>query len=101
MDIAAGLTDVDGTLVNHLCPCSTTPTVIVPPYVGNDYFCESGTQVAYTSQYILYPDDPLWDGQNCRAGTTCCQFNTPPWFTRDLPSSTSDDILLKTFHWNS
>lgn len=23
------------------------------------------------------------------------QFNTPPWFTGDLPSSTSDDIELR------
>ena len=80
-----------------LCPCSTTGNVSVPPFVGNNYFCESGLNTAYTgsSQYELYLDDPLWDGQNCRAGTTCCQFNTPPWFTRDLPTSTSDDIELR------
>jgi len=93
---AAGITETDGTLLNFLCPCSTTGTVNVPPFVGNDYFCESGLNTAYSrGQYIFYPDDPLWDGQNCRAGTTCCQFNTPPWFTRDLPRSTSDDIELR------
>jgi len=98
---AVGLTEVDGNFVNHLCPCSTTSTVLVPPFVGNDYFCESGLHTAFNFQYVLYPNDPLWDGQNCRAGTTCCQFNTPPWFTRDLPSSTSDDIELRLCYFNA
>ena len=93
---AAGLTEIDQPgFTPSLCPCSTTGTVRVPPFVGNDYFCESGLNTAYTGQVVLYPDDPLWDGQNCRAGTTCCQFNTPPWFTTDLPGSTSDNIELR------
>ena len=25
-----------------VCPCDTTATIPVPPFVGNDYFCESG-----------------------------------------------------------
>ena len=95
---AIGRTETDQSgYAGTLCPCSTTGNVSVPPFVGNNYFCESGLNTAYTgsSQYVLYPDDPLWDGQSCRAGTTCCQFNTPPWFTRDLPTSTSDDIELR------
>ena len=93
---AASLTEVDqSSYTTNLCPCSTTGTVSVPPFVGNDYFCESGLNTAWTGQRVFYPDDPLWDGQNCRAGTTCCQFNTPPWFTTDLPTSTSDDIELR------
>ena len=98
---AAGLTQIDqSSHITFLCPCSTTGTVSVPPFVGNDYFCESGLNTAYTGQNILYQDDPLWDGQNCRAGSTCCQFNTPPWFTTDLPSSTSDDIDLRLCYSN-
>ena len=95
---AVGRTETDQSgYAGTLCPCSTTGNVSVPPFVGNNYFCESGLNTAYTgnSHYVLYLDDPLWDGQNCRAGTTCCQFNTPPWFTRDLPTSTSDDIELR------
>ena len=92
---AAGLTEIDQSGVTRLlCPCSTTGTVMVPPFVGNNYFCESGLNTPWIGQYKIYPDDPLWDGQNCRAGTSCCEFNTPPWFTRDLPRSTSDDIEL-------
>ena len=79
---------------SFLCPCSTTGTVMVPPFVGNNYFCESGLNTQWIGQYKFYPDDPLWDGQNCRVGTSCCQFNTPPWFIRDLPRSTSNGIEL-------
>jgi len=96
---AAGLTQIDQSdHATYLCPCSTTGTMRVVPFVGNDYFCKSGLHTAYNilySQFIFYPNDPLWDGQNCRAGSSCCQFNTPPWFTGDLPSSTSDDIELR------
>ena len=100
---ATGITEVDQSgVAEYLCPCSTTGTVRVPSFVGNNYFCESGLNTAYSSQYdhVFQSDDPLWDGQNCRAGTTCCQFNTPPWFTRDLPSSTSDDIELRLCYTN-
>ena len=71
---AAGLTEIDGSYINELCPCSTTGTVNVPPFVGNNYFCESGLNTSFvgsSSQIIFYADDPLWDGRNCRAGTTC------------------------------
>ena len=93
---AVGRTEIDQSgYGGTLCPCSTSGNVSVPPFVGNDYFCESGLNTAYSGQYVFYPNDPLWDGQNCGANTTCCEFNTPPWFTRDLPSSTSDDIELR------
>ena len=31
-----------------------------PPWVGTNYFCESGTT---TAQNVFYPHDPLWDGK--------------------------------------
>ena len=39
--------------------------------------------------------DPLWDGEGCGDTSTCCEFNSPPWFCRDLPESTTDDIELR------
>jgi hypothetical protein len=45
--------------------------------------------------YILYPDDILWDGQNCTSNSTCCQLNNPPWFTKNLTNATTDDIELR------
>ena len=77
------------------CPCDTSNDDRVPSFVGNDYFCESGLNSAWIGQYIFYPDDPLWDGQNCRDTSTCCEFNNPPWFTKTLNASTTDDIELR------
>ena len=72
------------------CPCDASVTVRVPPFVGNDYFCESGQNVG--DRDIFHPNDPLWDGQNCTSSSTCCSFNTPPYFVKQLPTSTTDDI---------
>ena len=82
------------------CPCDPTSssTTTAPAFVGNDYFCESGVHSEWVdSQHrgVLFPDDVLWDGQNCSSTSTCCQFNNPPWFTKNLPSATADDIELR------
>ena len=79
-----------------VCPCTRpdlTYTGTVPPFIGQDYFCETGSRNAY--QYIFYSEDPLWDGQGCGAQSTCCSFNNPPWFCKQLPQPTRDDIELR------
>ena len=43
----------------------------------------------------VYNQDPLWDGRGCGSTSTCCQFNNPPWFCKDLPQPTTDDIELR------
>ena len=40
-------------------------------------------------------NDPLWDGAGCGPTSTCCSFNTPPWFYRQLPQPTTDDIEMR------
>ena len=72
------------------CPCDASITIRVPPFVGNDYFCESGVNAGERGGF--HPDDPLWDGQNCISSSTCCSFNTPPYFVKQLPTSTTDSI---------
>jgi hypothetical protein len=67
----------------------------VPAYVGDNFFCESGFHSDWSYQYILYPDDVLWDGQNCTSTSTCCQLNNPPWFTKNLTNATTEDIELR------
>ncbi len=42
--------------------------------------------------YIFYPDDSLWDSQGT---STCCEFKKPPWFCKELPQSTTDNIELR------
>ena len=98
---AAGLSEMDiGFLSFFLleCPCDIHNYYYVPAFVGDDFFCESGLHSPWTgmsSQFILYPDDVLWDGQNCTSTSTCCQLNNPPWFTKNLTSATTDDIELR------
>ena len=79
------------------CPCvvgSTTGSRI-SSFVAQNYFCESGI-TQWNSRYIFYPDgDPLWDGQGCGPTSSCCNFNSPPWFDVTLSSPTTDDIEVR------
>ena len=69
---------------------------IIPSFVGNDYFCDTALSVYYNSvPRALQPSDPLWDGRGCGPTSTCCSFNTPPWFVKDLPSPTTDDVEMR------
>ena len=87
---AAGLSEDQPTRVDA-CPCDASINITVPPFVGGDYFCESGVHSGLPS-VKLYEEDPLWDGQGCSSSSTCCSFNNPPYFTKQLPSPTSDPI---------
>ena len=78
------------------CPCTRPDlpiTVIVPTFIGQDYFCETGSRDR--NQLIFYPNDPLWNGQGCGGNSTCCSFKNPPWFCKQLPQPTTDDIELR------
>ena len=67
---------------------------LVPTFVGQNYFCESITS-GYRSG-VFYPNgDPLWDGQECGPTSSCCTFNSPPWFNVQLPNPTTDDIEVR------
>ena len=81
---------------NSVCPCTKTDstfTGVVPPFIGSDYFCDTGSRYYFANQW--YTADPLWDGEGCGGSSTCCGFNNPPWFCKDLPQSTTDDIELR------
>ena len=80
----------------YVCPCTKTDAVytgIIPPFVGQDYFCDTGSR--YNYQDRTYTHDPLWDGRGCGATSTCCSFNSPPWFCKQLPQPTIDKIELR------
>ena len=75
------------------CPCSHGSDVNVPSFVGDDYYCESGTNNKPSDK--IYGDDPLWDGQKCPPPEApCCKSpNMPPWFHRGYGNATSTDYL--------
>ena len=90
---AAGLTE---TFIDSVhCPCNNGSAASTPSFVGNDYYCESGLNVApWTS--ILYADDPLWDGKNCNGlESTCCTNPNIPWFLKTLDETITDNIELR------
>ena len=80
------------------CPC--TNTIIswphqVPSFINNDYFCDTGNPGPGTSRTTYYTNDPLCDGVGCGSTSTCCEFNSPPWFCKSLPQPTSDDLEIR------
>ena len=92
----AGAVDETARELPYNCQCTRTDIPYagtIPSFVGQDYFCDTGSREAF--QYIFYPNDPLWDGQGCGGTSTCCEFNNPPWFCRQLPQPTTDDIELR------
>ena len=96
----ASARDEVGMFPHTNCPCTNTnqaASATPPPsYVGNDYFCDTGsTASAHLNSGTFYVDDPLWDGAGCGANSTCCTFNNPPWFLKQLPSTTADDIEMR------
>ena len=53
------------------CPCAADNSGTPPSFVQDHYYCESGNE-AGRAQDRWYTDDPLWDGEGCPAGNTCC-----------------------------
>lgn len=82
----------------YRCPCSTelanVPfTGLIPDFIGDDYYCDTGSRTAYQNRYYL--DDPLWDGQGCGRFSTCCEGNKKPWFCKELPEPVDSDIEVR------
>ena len=78
------------------CPCNNAAAYsgTVPPYIHDDYFCDSGYPYSTETPLTYLINDPLWDGAGCVQGS-CCEFNSPPWFCKDLPQPTSENIELR------
>ena len=66
----------------HQAASATQP----PSFVGNDY-CDTGSTHHYS--HTFYPDD----GAGCGPANTSCTLNSPPWFRKQLTSSTTDNII--------
>ena len=84
-----------GGRTDYVCPClnpSVSFTGVIPNYVQNDYFCETGSRMEVQRRY--YFDDPLWDSKGCGGESECCD-RGGPWFCKQLPQTTQADIELR------
>ena len=86
--LAAGISENDERA--NCCPCNGGQSA--PPFVGKNYYCESGYNGTGLLAGLL-TSDSLWDGAGCESEGSCC--STAPWFTVDLVSPTSDDIEVR------
>jgi len=73
------------------CPCAggIYPS---PEFVGNNYYCESGTETRPPSGNAYFLNDPLWDGTGCSTQSNCCDNTTQSWFHHQLDKPTQNDI---------
>ena len=79
------------------CPCNDGNPHNPPPFVGSDYYCETGVNdKTCCSHSTLYSNDPLWDGQQCPGEEApCCTHPNMPWFNKTLSETTTEDIELR------
>ena len=78
---------------------ATNGVISIPPFVGEYYFCESGyVYPGYrngSAEYTLHSNDILWDGRDCHSTSTCYSPHNPPYFTKTLNQTTTDDLELR------
>ena len=78
------------------CPCGTVDPVSAPPFVGTDYYCESGNPNSKSQEGKFYSSDPLWDGKDCGSvERPCCFRSRIPWFHKRLSYYTTDSIEMR------
>lgn len=78
------------------CPCANQNFQyegVVPPFITNEYFCATARRQEVGAEF--YPNDPVWDGAGCGPLSTCCTLNNPPWFCKELPEATRDNLELR------
>ena len=82
---------------SNTCPCvnGSTNGNDIPSFVGQNYFCETGITRNPRTLTFWPNGDPLWDGQGCGPTSSCCTFNSPPWFNVRLPNATTDYIEVR------
>ena len=69
------------------CPCVIGNPQLQPSFVGNDYYCEIGSN-----------SGPLWDGEGCSSTEfPCCQSvrDNSGWFIKELSAPATDGIEVR------
>ncbi len=87
--------DLDTNLKQHLCPCvdSNYNSNVIPSFVGEDYFCDTGS-ADYALVGTLYTAHPLLDGEGVVSNSSSC-FDKSQWFCKNLPEPTTDIVELR------
>ena len=85
---------IDTASYNTLCPCADPRyDGAVPPFIGNDYYCDSGVESAPVAGQFY--TTPLWTGEGCAPPNFCCSHSGMPWFCKTLPVPTTDYIEIR------
>ena len=79
----------DESEANSSCPCASAR----PFFVQDHYYCESGTTSSPADRW--FTEDPLWDGEGCSTGNTCCNPPNLPWFNRVIDTPSTADIEMR------
>ena len=78
------------------CPCNSPAGRQPSSFVGSEYYCESGDHNTQSSPSTLFSNDPIWDGEGCNGDEApCCNPPDLPWFCKELPEPTSDDLEVR------
>ena len=88
----------------RLCPCINPSDPKIPPppsFVGSDYFCDTAAVHNPQGTNIFFSNNTLWDGTGCGNQNVCCSFNNPPWFYKQLPDTTTDNIEMRVCRTDS
>ena len=87
---ACGYTS-DAVRASANCPCARYPGYSAPNFVRDNYYCESGSTIR-PPKPTVFTADPLWDGEGCNPGNSCCSQPGMPWFYRDVLTKISEPI---------
>ena len=103
--VAGAAENLTSSYLDGVCPCDLIRGSFQPrslSFIGEDYFCEAGYvypgRTIYNEIRQFHSNDVLWDGKNCHSSSTCCSLHNPPYFTKHLNTSTTDDIELRMCH---
>ena len=96
----AGLHEGKDEYLPSVCRCNDARAPSPPAFVRDSYFCESGNLRFVPPAHApptptFYSADPLWDGDGCVDTSSCCSFNNPPWFHKQLSNLITDDIEMR------
>ena len=75
------------------CPCAAYTGRAAPSFVGQDFYCESGTHGLPPNQW--HTSNTLWDGKGCYHGSKCCDNTRMPWFLKAMPEESMADIEVR------